>query len=165
MGSQPYSSKNDPALSTRSCADCGGTGFRQIPGGVTRCGCCRKQARPPDPAPAPAQAPVQAPVPVSFGPPAQAGNHRTKILAMLRAAGPSGVVNTLLYEKVCKRPPSRIFELRRQGYTIRTIREGESVFRFVLVAEPASVKAVPSYEPKKSTDTVPLLFAGVQGER
>lgn len=157
MGNQPQPFKSDPASSS-ICRQCGGTGFRPIRGGVVRCECLRQHSRPPNPTPTIAPAPDS--VPVAFGPPAQAGNHRQKILALLRAAGPTGVLNTLLYEKVCKRPPSRIFELRRMGYTIRTIREGDSIFRFVLVAEPAVVKPMPSYEPKKSVGVTAPLFAG-----
>ena len=154
MGSHAYSSKNDPALSRASCADCGGTGFREVPGGVTVCSCRRKQPPPPDPAPAH----------VSFGPPAQAGNHRGQILAALRAAGPAGVLNVELY-KICLRPPSRLCELRQQGFRIETRREGESIFRFILRAEPTTVKPLPIYEAKKRTDTVPPLFVGVPMER
>ena len=152
MGNEPQSFENSPP-SSGICRQCGGTGFRQIPGGVTHCGCCRKQARPPDPAPAPA--------PVSFGPPSRSGNHRQKILALLRAAGPTGVLNTVLYEKVCKRPPSRIFELRQEGHIIRTFREGESLYRFVLVREASTVKEIRVYEPRKRAGGTPSLFAGV----
>lgn len=145
-----------PASSAYSptCRECSDTGFIPTKGGVVRCECLRRQhPRPANPAPAPA--------PVSFGPPARAGNHRQKILALLRAAGPTGVLNTVLYEKVCKRPPSRIFELRQEGHVIKTFREGESLYRFVLVREASTVKEIRVYEPRKGAVGTPSLFAGV----
>ena len=56
---------------------------------------------------------------------------RDKILALLQAAGPRGVTNLLLNE-VAFRYGGRIFELRKLGWDISTVCEGESVYRFVL---------------------------------
>ena len=119
---------------------------------MVRCGCRQRQPRPPSPAQAA----------VCSGPPARAGNQRGKILAALIEAGPAGVLNIELY-KICLRPPSRIFELRWMGYTIRTIREGDSRFRFVLIAEPVVPKALPTFQPRpKATDQEqPPLFSEV----
>lgn len=160
MTQHTQSAKNYPPLSSPTCPDCGDSGFKSVEGGVVRCRCCRKHSRPPDPAPIPGPDPA----PVAFSPPAQAGNHRAKILAVLRQAGSRGVLNVELY-KICLRPPSRLCELRQQGFRIETRREGESIFRFILHAEPAAPKALPTYEPKKRTDTPPPLFAGVLTER
>lgn len=160
MGSPVQSGENNPSSSSHFsaiCRDCGGSGFRQIPGGVTPCRCSRKQTLPPDPAPAP--------TPASFRPLARSGSHRAQILAALRAAGPAGVLNVDLY-KICLRPPSRLCELRQQGFRIETRREGESIFRFILRAEPVAVKPLPTYESKKPASMTPPLFppaAGMDG--
>lgn len=115
------------------CSLCGGSGWAPVESngqrGVVPCPSCR-------PLRANAQQAWKPRTKASpTGPPVRAVNQRSHILQLLREAGASGVVNTELY-RVCFRPPSRICELRQQGYSIRTIRESESRFRFVLLQEP-----------------------------
>ena len=58
-------------------------------------------------------------------------NQRERILALLIERGPQGVTNVEFNRDVCFRYGARIFELRRQGYRIETVRFGEGLFRFV----------------------------------
>jgi hypothetical protein len=58
-------------------------------------------------------------------------------LALLQAAGPTGVTNLVLNE-IAFRYGGRLFELRKQGYDIETKAEGESVFRFILKGRKAA---------------------------
>lgn len=61
-----------------------------------------------------------------------------RLLGLLRAAGPAGVLNSdLEATEVGRRYSARIFELREQGYAIDTVREGARAFRFVLTKEVA----------------------------
>ena len=58
-------------------------------------------------------------------------SQRDRILELLKAAGPRGVTNIILNE-VAFRYGGRIHELRKVGWDIETICEGESIFRFIL---------------------------------
>jgi len=62
-------------------------------------------------------------------------SQRGRILALLRERGSTGVSNVEL-NSICFRYGGRLFELRKMGFRIRTIRAGDSVFRFVLEDEP-----------------------------
>lgn len=56
---------------------------------------------------------------------------RDKILAWLRMRGAKGVLNIEL-NGLCMRFGARIFELRKAGYDIKTVKLDDSRFRFVL---------------------------------
>jgi hypothetical protein len=47
-------------------------------------------------------------------------SHRTRVLALLRAAGPAGVSSAELASKVSWRAAARIFDLREQGHRIES---------------------------------------------
>jgi hypothetical protein len=66
---------------------------------------------------------------------------REKILALLKERGGRGVLNTEL-NSMCMRYGARIFELRRQGYQIETIAEGEQIYRFVLKCDVRDARQV-----------------------
>lgn len=60
-------------------------------------------------------------------------SQRDKILEILRAAGEQGVTNFELNRACCLRYGARIYELRKLGHNIKTVRvRGEQEFRFVL---------------------------------
>lgn len=65
------------------------------------------------------------------GPTTRAPYSREQILALLIARGPQGVTNVEFNRDVCFRYGARIYELRRQGHLIETVRFGEGLFRFV----------------------------------
>ncbi len=69
------------------------------------------------------------------GPTSKAPAQRARILALLRERGPAGASNNEL-NAIGFRYGARIWELRRQGYAIRTVPEGEGAFRFILEGEP-----------------------------
>ncbi len=75
--------------------------------------------------------------------PTRAPAQRARILQLLRARGPAGATNRELNE-IGFRYGARIWELRRQGFDIETIAKGQACFRFVLRAEPAESKRVPT---------------------
>ena len=64
------------------------------------------------------------------GPTIKAPNHREQILALLQERGVRGIANDEL-NRICFRYGARIYELRKQGYLIETVRFGEGLFRFV----------------------------------
>ncbi len=137
----------------QSCPDCSGTGYRvvELAGGryATLCRCRQPAAQP---------ATQSARQLSSSRPPARAPNQRQRILEALRRAGPEGVLNTDLY-RICLRPPSRICELRQQGFVIHTIPEAESVFRFVLVSESVQVRPLLACRRRRPRPAQPSLFA------
>ena len=55
---------------------------------------------------------------------------RTVILRLLKEAGPAGRTNQELTE-VCMRYGARIYELRKEGFDIKTEQEKRGVFRFI----------------------------------
>jgi hypothetical protein len=59
------------------------------------------------------------------------GDDRSVILRLLKEAGPAGVTNQKLTE-VSMRFGARIYELRKEGYDIKTKNEKRGVFRFIL---------------------------------
>ena len=69
--------------------------------------------------------------------PAVRGEHkrgpdqRQKILDVLIERGEQGVRNTELNE-ICFRYGARIFELRKLGHDIKTVKESDGLYRFVL---------------------------------
>ncbi len=68
---------------------------------------------------------------------------RARILALLRERGPTGATNREL-NSIGFRYGARLWELKKQGYAIRTVRVSESVFRFVLVRENERPAPLPS---------------------
>lgn len=90
---------------------------------------------------------------------------RERILELLRERGPAGATNFELNATCCMRFGSRIRELRKMGFSIRTIREGESEFRFVLVAEPQEPKPLISkynQHTRELHDQVMPLFVSIK---
>ena len=81
---------------------------------------------------------------------------RDRILALLRERGPAGVSNVEL-NAIAFRYGGRIFELRRAGFTIDTIRSStDSIFTFVLRSEPG----MPLRNPAFARETSLPMFAG-----
>lgn len=68
-----------------------------------------------------------------------------RLLQRLRQVGAVGITTGELIREGCcgLRPPNRIGDLRRVGHLIETVREGNGVFRFILVREN------PNPEPKR----------------
>lgn len=109
------------------------------------------------------------------GRPAFADDQRSKILDLLRRAGPRGIRrDALIFEHRYTQCGTRIFELEQQGYVIRhESRPGERYVTYVLESEPLELKPLPAgadwYErehgrrpsgkPKLPTPGLPL-FAG-----
>ena len=86
---------------------------------------------------------------------------RERILYLLRSRGPVGATNVEL-NAICFRYGARIFELRKAGFDIKTRREGETEFRFVLVSGASEAKPIPSFERRRRREEAEALplFAG-----
>jgi Helix-turn-helix domain len=69
-------------------------------------------------------------------------SQRDRILALLRDRGPEGISNIEL-NVLCFRYGARIWELRRIGFEIDTIRIGDGMFRFVFRGEPSEAAGDP----------------------
>ena len=93
-------------------------------------------------------------------PPGHTLAHRDRILGLLRECGPAGATNRELNE-IGFRYGARLWELRKQGFSIQTIREGEGLFRFVLLAEPNHLALLPSYSRRRAAAEQAPLFAEV----
>ncbi len=68
----------------------------------------------------------------------RARSHYQNILDLLRARGPAGVLSSELYdcpEKFGRSPRNRVSELRRDGFSIRTIHVNASIVRYVLLPD------------------------------
>jgi hypothetical protein len=65
-------------------------------------------------------------------------SQRDRILDLLRERGSAGATNVEL-NAICYRYGGRLFELRKCGFTIRTESLGGGLFKFYLMAEPATV--------------------------
>ena len=63
-------------------------------------------------------------------------SQRELLLDILRNRGRSGVTNFELNEICSLRYGARLFELRKLGHNIQTVKEDESRFRFVLKEPP-----------------------------
>ena len=59
-------------------------------------------------------------------------SQKEKILKLLKERGANGATNYELND-ICFRYGARIKDLRDEGYDIKTVREGGSRFKFVLV--------------------------------
>lgn len=93
--------------------------------------------------------------------PSNSGGQRAAILGLLRERGESGATNVEMV-RLCLRYTGRIHELRKQGCAIRAEAEGGGVWRFVLVAEPEKLKALPKYQPRPKQRNLEPLFAEVR---
>ena len=82
----------------------------------------------------------------SRGRPAFADDQRSKMLDLLRVAGPQGVRrNALIFERRYTQFGTQIFELEQQGYVIRhESRSGERYVTYVLESEPLELKPLPA---------------------
>ena len=96
--------------------------------------------------------------PIERGSPPRTPAQRERILRLLRERGPEGVSNVEL-NQVGYRYGARLWELRKQGFSIQTIREGESLSRFVLVSEPEQPKRLPKYCPGPRQERLALFQA------
>jgi helix-turn-helix protein len=88
---------------------------------------------------------------------------RERILSLLRSRGPVGATNVEL-NAICFRYVARIFELRKAGFDIKTRREDETEFRFVLVAGWPETKPLSSFEQRRrreEAEAMPLFAGGV----
>ena len=154
MGNQPQSFNNDFASSS-TCPDCGGTGFRQIRGGVIQCGCRRKQASSPEPATTRA----------CTIPPGKAKNQRERMIAKLEEAGERGVTNVEFVAMRIFRYSSRLRENRQKLFDIETIHVRGGLYRYILHSKPSVPTPLPSFQPRPRADSTPSLFASVPGGR
>ena len=87
---------------------------------------------------------------------------RERILSLLRSRGSAGATNGEL-NAICFRYGARIFELRKAGYVIETLRQGETEFRFALVSEPEKPKSLTSFEQRRQqeeAEAMPLFSGG-----
>jgi hypothetical protein len=84
------------------------------------------------------------------GTPSFSNDQRTKILELLREAGPRGVKReTLIFAHHFTQCGTRIFELQKMGYDIRSEhRGGDRYVTYVLYGEPQKEKPLPTYLPK-----------------
>jgi hypothetical protein len=89
-------------------------------------------------------------------------SQRDQILRLLRERGPSGVTNVEL-NGICFRYGARLWELRREGHSIRTENRGSGVFAFVLDAQPGkpSQSNYMRRAHEEAAQAMPL-FAGVR---
>ncbi len=84
------------------------------------------------------------------------GSQRDEILSFLEARGPAGATNVELNE-IGFRYGARLWELRKEGYRIRTESLGDGLFRFTLLSEPAEANPLAAGKsPSKPKTTVPL---------
>jgi Helix-turn-helix domain len=94
-------------------------------------------------------------------PPSKSPAQRERILSLLRSRGAAGVSNSEL-NAICFRYGARIFELRKAGHQIETVREGETEFRFVLT-EPEASAQVSRFEHRRREELkreIPLFMGG-----
>ena len=97
--------------------------------------------------------------PPRSGPTSRSPNQREKILNLLRERGRAGASNREL-NSFCFRYGARIWELRRAGYEVDTIREGNSRFRFVLRHGPIEPKRPAACGSRQAAPrTLPLFEA------
>jgi len=86
---------------------------------------------------------------------------RSEILDLLKARGSAGATNTELNE-IGFRYGARLWELKKEGYRIRTECLGDGLYNFTLLSEPISGSPLPSRQlPSKPETTLPL-FAGAR---
>jgi hypothetical protein len=103
----------------------------------------------------------------------RARTHYENILDLLRARGTAGVLSSELYdcpEKFGRSPRNRVSELRRDGFSIRTVAVNASTVRYILQEGPQDWYTRETGKPrpraavvpeKSTTDDLPL-FAGVR---
>lgn len=87
-------------------------------------------------------------------------SQRDRILALLRTAGLAGVTNREL-NRIGYRYGARLWELKKQGYSILTESLGGGLYKFTLLGGPSAPELLPvGKSPKKRQASLPL-FAGV----
>jgi hypothetical protein len=101
----------------------------------------------------------------------RARTHYRNILDLLRVRGTAGVLSSELYdcpEKFGRSPRNRISEMRRDGFSIRTLQVNSSTVRYILQEGPQDWYTRETGKPraavvpeKSTTDDLPL-FAGVR---
>lgn len=84
------------------------------------------------------------------GPREEHADDAQRLLKRLRQVAAAGITTgELIRENCCGlRPPNRVKDLRDAGHVIETRREGQGVFRFVLIRECAN--PTPKRQPKKA---------------
>ena len=90
------------------------------------------------------------------GPPSRASSQRQRILERLREAGARGVLAAELYDdpqcRFGRSPRNRVSELRAMGHKIVGEWESKIDFRYTLLKETPSPKALPDYGAQKNLD-------------
>jgi len=90
------------------------------------------------------------------GPPPTANSQRHRIFERLRDAGPRGVLAAEFYDdsqcRYGRSPRNRISELRAVGHKITGEWEGKINFRYTLIEETQTPKALPDYGAQKKLD-------------
>lgn len=92
-------------------------------------------------------------------PPSKTPAQRERILSLLRSRGSAGATNVEL-NTIAFRYGGRIHELRGMGYDIKTVRESENLFRFVLTAEPGKSSKPSEFELRRrqeEAEAMPLF--------
>jgi hypothetical protein len=88
-------------------------------------------------------------------------SQRDRILALLRVSGLAGVTNREL-NKVGYRYGARLWELKKEGYDIRTESLGDGLYKFTLLNGPFPPKPQPAGESSTGTQPTLPLFAKVR---
>ena len=82
------------------------------------------------------------------GAPSRTRSHYTRILELLRARGPAGVLSSELYDAphlYGRSPRNRISEMRADGQLIQTVPVGASAVRYILTHEnPCPIQRPPA---------------------
>jgi hypothetical protein len=76
---------------------------------------------------------------------------REKILALLRTAGPAGINSFGVARRIALQLPTRINELKAEGYLITTRTYKNRSKDYILISEPAGTKR-PEKTPRKIVD-------------
>ena len=82
------------------------------------------------------------------------------MIAKLEEAGEEGVTNRQFVQMGIFRYSSRLHEIRKKRH-VKTIHVHGGLHKYVSPAGSDFPAPLPGYESRKSTDTVPPLFAGV----
>jgi hypothetical protein len=86
--------------------------------------------------------------PRGTGAPSRSRSHYTRILELLRARGPAGVLSSELYDAphlYGRSPRNRVSEMRADGQLIQTVPVGASAVRYILTHEnPCPIQRSPA---------------------
>ncbi len=94
------------------------------------------------------------------GPTFKAPGQRDRILSFLRQRGEVGACGSELIE-MGHRFGGRLFELRKLGYQISTVRVSEGEYRYILLSEPTAPHPLPNFQPRSQADQSLPLFVGL----